>query len=102
MCEKDFGKEGEFFINFWGGYGNPSKFHEKYYDLYSQLTPDVDGTSLIDFITVFYKAFWPTWNRLLFSDYSESLSHQVYTIQHDSHLGKELVKKKQVKKDENK
>lgn len=80
-----------------GGYTDSRDRCDQYYDLYCQITPDVDGISLEDCHVFLLKVFYPTWVSQMIKDQSKKSTHKIFKIEHDSHLGKELLKKSQVK-----
>ena len=69
----------------------------------NRLTPDIDGISNNDRYVFFLQIWFTTHCRLLFKDNCEqaNFSQQIFKINEDSHLGQELLKKEQVKKDDN-
>ena len=82
-----------------GDYSDPRDVCNEMYNLLSQITPEVEGISPDDYSVFFMQIWFPTWCRLLIKDYSHGSSHQTYEIWEDSHLGQELLKEKQVKKE---
>lgn len=87
------GKHHEIIKHFSGGYHAESRDDcDKYYDLYNQLTPGVDGVSRKDCLVMFMQIWFPLQCRLMVEDNKLGGSHQVYTISEDSHLGHELLK----------
>ena len=69
----------------------------------NQMTPEVDGVSADDRYVFFIQIWFTTHNRLLIKDNCETVAftREIHTILQDSHLGKELLKKEQVKKGDN-
>lgn len=81
--------------HFRGGFNDLHERSDKFYDLINQLTPEVEGISNEDRLVFFIKIWMPHFSSLLIEDNSKAVnfSQQIYTIQEDSHLGKELLKK---------
>ena len=88
------------FQKFSGGFDAPNDRCDKFFDLMNQMTPEVDGVSVDDRYVFFIQIWFTTHNRLLILDNCEAVSFscKINTILQDSHLGKELLKKEQVKK----
>ena len=80
-----------------GDYKETTDNFEKTYELHSQLSAEKEGVTFSDCFMSYIKLFLPIWLKLFIRDNCEISSHQIYKIDSKSHLGRELLKKEQVK-----